>query len=194
MRTFSWKGGELERGIAVKRSSQKNYYTPLGDSDTPGPHHMVTLHRDNPAEIRDGRVFDVFPYWVRPRAGDAFLVLAQPHAQHQDTLDVLVRISTWAPEAYSGRGFWRQTVGETDTLVTGVGHYRDSSGRKAVASEGLVRLEAGKTLRVRPEGSDDHWAVTNDGEWVVSELWEVYVMRKAKDGQLPWNAFALGDQ
>lgn len=178
MRTFSWENRTLSEGIGVRCSSQRNYYVPLGDSDSPGPSFIVTFHRENPPEVTGARVYDAFPYWVRPKSGSPFLVLARPHAIHEEDPTVLLRVSTWSPYTYGGRGFWRVERGETDTMLTGIRYYTDGNQRRAIASEALVKLAAGQTLRLRPEGSDDHWAVTNIGGQVLSELWEEFCARR----------------
>ena len=182
MRTYNWHNRRLTEGLSIRISSQGNAYVPLGEPKSPGPSHMVTLHRDNPPKIRSNQIRDAFPYWVRPRKGDPFLVLAKPHEHHADDKTVLLRVSTWSPKTFGGRGFWRMTEGETPTLLTGIQYYTDQNGREAIASEGLVTLDPGQTLRIRPEGSDDQWAVTNTGDEVVSEPWDFYRMRLVLEG------------
>lgn len=177
MRTYNWQNRRLTEGLSVHISSQGNAYVPLGDPESPGPSHMVTMHRNNPPDILSNHIYNVFPYWVRPKKGDAFLVFAKPHEQHEDDKSILLRVSTWSPRVFSGRGFWRMTEGDTPTLLTGIQYYTDQAERDAIASEGLVTVRPGHTLRIRPEGSDDQWAVTNTGDEVISEPWDFYRMR-----------------
>lgn len=174
MHIYNWENRELTEGVSVSVSSRGNVFVSLGDPDTPGPAHMVTLHDKNPAKIIDGKLFDVFPFWVRPKNDSHFLVFADPHAHLKDVDTVLIRVSTWSPTVYGGRGFWRTQYADTETVLTGIKHYTSDNGRKACASYGLVRLSPDQTLRIRPEGSDDHWAVTHCGDRLVSEPWDVY--------------------
>jgi len=174
MRIYNWENRKLTEGVAVEYSNRGNAFVALGDPDTPGPAHMITLHDKNPAQIQDGKLHDVFPFWVRPKDGDHFLVWAKPHEHLSDVEAVLIRVSTWSPTVYSGRGFWRTQMADTRTMLTGIKHYQATNGRKACASYGLVRLDPGETLRIRPEGADDHWAVTHERDRISSVPWDVY--------------------
>ncbi len=174
MRCITWESGILTPGLRVSGSGDKGHYCLLGDPSTPGPCSRIPFHNTNPPHVVDGRVYEVFPFWVRPKDASNFLVLAQPHEKHLDDDRFLVRISTYNEETFGGRGFWRAVEGSTNTIATGITYYTDSQGRKAVASHGLVILNPGQTLRVRPEGSDTHWAVRWDDGMLHTMPWEQY--------------------
>lgn len=63
-------------------------------------------------------------------------------------------------------------------MLTGIKHYTSDNGRKACASYGLVRLCPQQTLRIRPEGADDQWAVSHTGREIRSEPWDVHRARQ----------------
>ena len=174
MRCFSWETGELRPGLLISGTTERGLFCALGDPDTPGPATRVPFHQKNPPTVENGRVYEAFPFWVRPKSAKRFLVLAQPHEKHLDDARCLLNISTYNPETFGGRGFWRATEGRTNTLVTGLTYYSDAHEREAIASHGLVILDPTQILRVRPEGSDQHWAVRLVDGTLQSDPWEQY--------------------
>jgi hypothetical protein len=174
MRCVSWEAGDLVAGIPVSGTLSKGFYCALGDPQTAGPAARVPFHQNNPPTLENDRLHSAFPFWVRPKDAKRFLVLAAPHEKHADDARTLLRISTYNPETFGGRGFWRVIDGRTNTIATGLTYYTDVRGRAAIASHGLVLLEAGQVLRVRPEGADTHWAVYDLDGTLRSIPWEQY--------------------
>lgn len=159
MLCLRWEQLSLTPGIRLHRSHSLN----LGVTAKERERCWVGLHRDNPPSLEGALVHDAYPFWVTPKRGDRFLVLAQPRDHLRDDDRILIHVSTRGEGKGNGRGWWSVEGGET--LLAGV-EERDAW------SEGLILLNPGGIVRMRPARGDDDLALCYpvDGEPHV-ETW-----------------------
>jgi len=162
MRCYEWNAGSLQDGIFLSHAPA----LVLGSTSTDGSPIRVPLHKRNPASIENKRMTMVYPFWVNPQNGDPFLTLAKPHKKHSDDPRAFLHLSTRSSNEHAIQGFWRTMAGSPKTLLVGVGALDGKTWR-----EGLIIMNPGDILRVRPEGSDDMWAIVCDDDTVHSETW-----------------------
>lgn len=161
MQCYSWENGELVPGIDLQSGALI-----LGTQSEHGAPVRVPLHSKNPAQQISGKILETYPFWVNPQNGEPFLTFAQPHEKHQDDSRALLRLTTSSTLNHTVQGFWKGIAGSPKTLLVGIGTNQDQTWREA-----LVILQPDDVIRVRPEGSDDMWAIVHTGEQIRSETW-----------------------
>jgi hypothetical protein len=162
MRCYAWIDGALQEGIELADGTALI----LGTQSEQGNPVRIPLHKRNPAELTHLRISNSYPFWVNPQSGEPFLTFAQPHEKHENDTKTLLHVSTLSGVNHDIQGFWKGVKGHPKTLLVGIGATQKKSWK-----EGLVVLEPGDVLRVRPEGSDDMWAVVHTGHSLRSETW-----------------------
>lgn len=155
MRTFTWKGGRLVKGIKLVSDDRLGQVVFLGEAGRGRRWEKVALGRRNPADVVNGRVYKAHPVKITLPAKDkkpekSFFVLEKPRSENGGGV-VLVRVNTSWCYTKNSRGFWTTVAGEPETLISGYGAH-GIAGRIGNWDDGLVVMRPGDVLRVKPEG------------------------------------------
>lgn len=153
MKCYTFSGGRVSKGIAVREDSKLGLVVFLGEEGRGRRYEKVGLFRKNPAEVKDGRVYKAHPVKITINRGTdrerSFFTLAEPN--NGNDRRVLVRINTQWVYTRNTAGSWKAVKGEPQDLVVGYGAH-GIAGRIGNWDDGLVLMSPGDVIRVKPEG------------------------------------------
>lgn len=177
MKAYTFNGN-LSKGLAVTNDEKFGQIVFLGEAGRGRRYEKVSLSRQNPAYVIDGRILEADPVKITlgakaEESEKVFYVLA---ASKSDSWSVLVRINTNGGYIRGANGRWETISGKPETLVSGYGAFGDA-GRIGNWADGLVVMNPGDVIRVRPsrtwgEGPSALW-VDENGE-PHSASWKDY--------------------
>lgn len=153
MKCFTFSGGRVSEGIGVLTDSKLGLVVFLGEEGRGRRYEKVGLFRKNPAEVKDGRVYEAHPVRITINRGTeqekSFYVLAKPDNGKDQR--VLVRVNTYWVYTRNTAGSWKAVKGAPQNMVVGYGAH-GIAGRIGNWDDGLVLMSPGDVIHVRPEG------------------------------------------
>ena len=173
----------LKEGIAVEEDPIFGTIVYLGEEGRGRHYEKVGLYRKSPAEVKDRKIFNARPVKITVNRGTekekSFYTLAAPalvpNEANKDKR-LLVRINTSCTYTRGSIGNWKAVKGEPQTLVVGNGAH-GIAGRIGTWYDGLVIMQPGDVLRVKPEGGykTEHYALFYDpDEGLKCMVWQDY--------------------
>lgn len=150
---FTWHGGKLAEGLAIRADERLGQVVFLGEEGRGRRYEKVALGRRNPAEVVNGHVLDAHPVKITlpPKDGKpekVFYVLERPQVASES---LLVQVSTQWCYTKNSVGRWQTIAGSPETIVSGFGAHGDA-GRIGNWADGLVNMKPGDVIKVQPEG------------------------------------------
>lgn len=149
MQTYTFSNGTVGRGLFLSSDEKLGQVLLLGESGRGRTLVKVGLDRRNPAEVKEGGVFNAVPtkITIPPKEGKpefSFFVLSKPQAE---TRTICVRINTVGTYTKYTYGGWKAVEGQPETVVVGHGAYGDA-GRIGGWSDSLVVMRPGDVVKV----------------------------------------------
>jgi len=98
MKCYTFSSGRVSEGIAVHEDSNLGLVVSLGEEGRGRRYEKVGLFRKNPAEVKDGRIYEAHPVKVTINRGTdkekSFYVLAKPNNGSERVL-VRINVGNW---------------------------------------------------------------------------------------------------
>lgn len=178
MKTYSFNGS-LEEGLVLTLDQKLGPVVFLGEAGRGRRYERVAIDRHNPAEIKNGRVFEagLKKITLSAKDGKAELVFYTLNLKTatKDSGDVIVRVNCQGCYTRNTYGSWETISGNPEKIVGGHGAYGDA-GRIGGWVDDLVVIHPGDAIKVKLSGGykNEPFAVWYDEKGVQSATWRDY--------------------
>lgn len=164
MKTYTFAGREVTKGIVLRDDEKLGQVVFLGEEGRGRRYEKISFGRRNPAEVVGGKVMEAAPVKITLPAKDGkpekvFYVLEKPTGA---SWSVLARINTYGGYIRGAHGHWEKVAGEPEELVAGHGAFGDA-GRVGGWRDSLVVMHPGDVIQVYPSRS---WGAGPSAVWV----------------------------
>jgi hypothetical protein len=175
MKTYNWKAGNVNEGLALTSDERLGQVVFLGEGGRGRRYEKIALGRRNPAEVVDGKILEAHPVKITLKAKEgkpekSFYVLEKPRHNNDQ---VLIRICTLTSYIRGASGRYIKVEGEPETLISGYGAF-GAAGRVGSWDDGLVVMKAGDVLRVYPSRSQYSYALWLEDGKPITTTWKDY--------------------
>lgn len=154
MKCYEFDHASVKNGMTITTDDSYGKIVFLGINNQKSKALKVSLDKNNPAIIKEGRMTDAWPRVVYTKAKTNFTVFQKPLRASQD---VLLRINTSSSETEEViNGSWRINQGEPETIFT-------ANGRRKLTRfcDDIIKMAPGDSIIVNLEGDNKEYEVKN---------------------------------
>ncbi len=163
MKCYTFAGGELSEGIAV-RNGKKRHVVFVGERGVFNRYATVGFFLKNPPEVQNGLIRTAHLVIVIALDGRRFWTLAKPRNPNDPR--IILRVNTRGLYRHGDVGFWKIKEGCEEIAVGYVS--RGADPHNGMFNDGLLLVRPGGLLLVKIEGGP-YYKVAHNGLGLVVE-------------------------